>query len=338
MATHKYADMQRPQFGMSEHPGSDCAAVARGNGLSFRPDQPACPGRPGHRRQHGPAGSWVCARGAAGPVAALTRSPGRARRGRPVPGGQDASRWLLPGGQPGLPAAVLARMRGGRIEVAVAWRRARGLRRHQPPLGTPAKCPRCPDPGCSRPPAGARTVSQLMPATGSEQYAIPGPAPHDRPVPAAAAPAADGRRDAIPDRPAPPTPGLPGRGHGTGGRHLRFHRHDQVGPSSRHRRPAAWDRPRACRDLGDGPSRLGQSGAVSCLTAPLSVWVWACPALGSLGYEGPWDLTGCCGASPELSAGLAGVARWAASAPLRAAVSPHRPLSPPSRFFRITPF
>ncbi len=107
-SAHKYTDAQRPLFDMSEHPGSDCAAVARGNGLSFRPDQPACPGRPGHRRRHGPAGSWVCARGAAGPVAALTRSPGRARPGRPVPGGQDASRWLLPGGQPGLPAAVIA--------------------------------------------------------------------------------------------------------------------------------------------------------------------------------------------------------------------------------------
>ena len=40
-----------------------------------------------------------------------------------MPGGQGASRWLLPWRQPGLPAAVLARVRGGHIKVAVAgWR------------------------------------------------------------------------------------------------------------------------------------------------------------------------------------------------------------------------
>jgi len=62
-----------------------------------------------------------------------------ARRGRPVPGGQGASRWLPPGGQPGLSAAVLARTRGSHIKVAVAWRRTRGRgrlrRRHQPQPG-----------------------------------------------------------------------------------------------------------------------------------------------------------------------------------------------------------
>ena len=65
-------------------------------------------------------------------------------------------------------------------------------------------------------------------------------------------PATGGRRDAIPVARLP-TPGPPGRGRGTGGRHLRFHRHGQVGLSPRHRR-AARDRPRSC---GDGPSGLG---------------------------------------------------------------------------------
>ena len=55
-------------------------------------------------------------------------------------------------------------------------------------------------------------------------------------------PATDGRRDAIPVARLP-TPGPPGRGRGTGGRHLRFHRHGQVGLPPRHRR-AARDRPR----------------------------------------------------------------------------------------------
>ncbi len=66
----------------------------------------------------------------------------------PVPSGQGASRWLLPGGQRGLSAAVLARVRGGRIKVIVAWRRARRLgrlcRRLQPPPGDAGQVPRCP--------------------------------------------------------------------------------------------------------------------------------------------------------------------------------------------------
>ena len=68
---------------------------------------------------------------------------GPMRRGPPVPGGQDAWRWLLLGGRRGLYAAALARVRGGRVEVIVAWRRARRLgrpcRRRQPPPGTPAR-------------------------------------------------------------------------------------------------------------------------------------------------------------------------------------------------------
>lgn len=48
-------------------------------------------------------------------------------RGRAMPSGQGASRWLLPGGQRGLSAAVLAPGGGGRMKIA--WRRARGLGR-----------------------------------------------------------------------------------------------------------------------------------------------------------------------------------------------------------------
>jgi len=110
----------------------------------FRPGQPAC------RRQ-----SWalatVCAGGAAGPVAALARAPGRRAAWPHVPGGQGTSRWLLSGGQRGLSAAALARVRGGRIKVIVAWWRARRpgrlCRRHQPPPGDAGQVPRCPGPG-----------------------------------------------------------------------------------------------------------------------------------------------------------------------------------------------
>ena len=159
-----------------------------------------------------------------------------ARRGRPVCGGQGASRWLLPGGQPGLRAAVPARGARRRIEVAVAWRRAPGTRPaapgHQPPPGTRARCPRCPGPVSPSSAAGARTVSSRCPRPGSGRDAIPGPAPDDRPVPAAVAP---GRRRAEGRDPGRPAPHArpPGRGRGTGGRHLHFHRHGQVGPSPR---------------------------------------------------------------------------------------------------------
>jgi hypothetical protein len=166
---------------MSELPGSDCA----GGGPRERRVFPArsadfawATWAPATARS---SWSWACARGAAGPVAALTRSPGRAWRGRTVPGGQDASRWLLPGGQPG-----------------------------------------------------------------------PGPAPDNRPGPAAVAPGrrrAEGRDSRSPGS---PTPGPLGRGHGTGDRYLRFHRHGQVGPSPRHRWPAAR-RPAAPRSRSCAP-------------------------------------------------------------------------------------
>ena len=96
---------------------------------------------------------------------------GPARGVAPCPVARGASRWLVPGGRRGLSAAAAARARGGRIEVIVAWRRARRLgrlcRRDQPPPGTRARCLAA---GAWRRPAsaaGARTVSRLMPATGS---------------------------------------------------------------------------------------------------------------------------------------------------------------------------
>ena len=74
-----------------------------------------------------------------------------ARRRRPVPGGRGASRWLVPEGQRGLSPAALARVRDGRIKVAVAWRRARRLdrlrrRRRRPDawLPGPGAVPRAP--------------------------------------------------------------------------------------------------------------------------------------------------------------------------------------------------
>ena len=123
-------------------------AVTRGNDLSFRPGQPV----PAYRRQGwAPAtersshvrglGPWCCRAGG---------RPCRSRAGaaRPRAGGQGTSRWLLPGGQRGLSAAALARVRGGCIKVIIAWRRARRLgrlcRRHQPPPGDPGQMPRCP--------------------------------------------------------------------------------------------------------------------------------------------------------------------------------------------------
>src|SRR5271165_3550831 len=65
-------------------------------------------GSPGQRRRSGPATSGVCVRGAAGPGQSLPLT-GPARGVAPVPGGQGASYWLLPGGRRGPSAAALAR-------------------------------------------------------------------------------------------------------------------------------------------------------------------------------------------------------------------------------------
>ena len=316
---------------MSEHPGSDCAGGGARERPVFRARSVGLPWvawAPAMARSSWVLGlcPWCCraggcpcpltrsARGVAAPCP-VARAPhaGCCPAGGPGclppswPASAAASRSLSPGGVPGDYAGCAAGVSGRRgrrpDDLAARTRVARG--RHW----------------CAhRVPADARDRVRAD--------AIPGPAPDDRPVPPAVAPPPAGGRTRFPIARLPHARAT-GRRHGSGGRHLRFHRHDQVGPLSRHRRPAARDRPRASAILGDGPCGLGQSGAVSCPTAPLSVWVWACPALGSLGYEGARDPR----ASPEPSACLAGVARWAASVPLRAAISPHRHLSPLSRFF-----
>jgi hypothetical protein len=136
----------KPLIGMRREPAGP--AVTRANDQASRPGQPAYRRQSWHRRRSGPATSGVCARGAAGPAASPCRSPGRRAASPPVPGGQGTSRWLMPGGQRGLPAAAPARARGGRIKVIVAWQPARRLgrlcRRHQPPPGDAGQVPRCP--------------------------------------------------------------------------------------------------------------------------------------------------------------------------------------------------
>ena len=100
----------------------------------------------------------------------------------------------------------------------------------------------------------------------------------------------------------------------------------------RHRRLAARDRPKPGPDpAGMARPGLGPSGSVSCLTVPLLVRAY--PAPGSRGCRGARDLTGPPRAPPELSPWPSGVARWAVSSPLRAAVSPHRPSEPCPDFF-----
>jgi hypothetical protein len=141
-------------------------------------------------------------------------------------------------------------------------------------------------------------------------------------------PATGGRRDAIPVARLP-APGPPGRGRGTGGRHLRFHRHGQVGLPPRHRR-AARDRLRSC---GDGPSGLG----------PVRHRLMSGCAVTGAGLSGarfPWlpgarDLTGW----PRGIPGAAGMA-WPSGSlggqwPPRAAVSPHRSSEPGRDFFEL---
>ena len=104
----------------------------------------------------------------------------------PCPVARGASRWLLPGGA----ARAICRpprVRGGRIEVIVAWRRARRLgrlcHRHQPPPGDAGEMPRCPGLAPSRIRRWCARRVPVMPATGSGRDAIPGPAPDDRPGP-----------------------------------------------------------------------------------------------------------------------------------------------------------
>jgi hypothetical protein len=179
-------------------PGRPAApAVTRGNDLSFRNAQPACCGQswaPAAERSGHVRGlcRWCCRAGGS-----PCRSPGRCGVG-------PRARW------PGRLALAVAR----RAARAVCRRRgcAAAASRSSSPGGVPADLAGCAA-GISRRPgtqarclaarawrrpasaAGARTVSRLMPATGSGRDAIHGPAPDDRPA---------------------PPPGPPGRGHDTG--------------------------------------------------------------------------------------------------------------------------
>lgn len=201
-----------------------------------------------------------------------------------------------------------------RIEVAVAWRRARELgrlRRASAAAGDAGQMPSLPGPGVAlvrRWCAHRVRADARGPGPGGMRYRARHPTiarrrPRWRP-------ATGGRRDAIPVARLP-TPGPPGPGRGTGGRHLRFHRHGQVGLSPRHRR-AARDRPRSC---GDRPSGLGpvrhrlMSGcAVTGAGLSGARFLW---------LPGARDLTGwprgIPGASPGRPAWPGRVARWAAS-------------------------
>ena len=272
--------------------------------------------------------SWS---GVAGPMAALTGSLDRRAAWPP------RVRW------PGRLTLAVARRaawtacrRPGpgarrRIEVAVAWRRARELgrlrrgisrRRGRGPDALAARARCRPRPPLVRAPCPSR-----CPRPGSGRDAIPGPAPDDRPVPAAVAPGhwrAEGRD---PGRPAPraratrmwawygwPSPALsppwPGRA---------------VAPA-----PAGCAGPAAI--VWGWPVRAGASQASS--------HVWVCryrcgPARRPvpLVTRGP----GSDGLAPgHPRGGRHGLAEWLAGRPvwpLRAAVSPHRPSEPRPDFF-----
>ena len=142
-------------------------------------------GSPGRRRRSGPVRSGVCARGAAGPAAVRAAHRAGARRG-PVPGGRGASHWLLPGGQRGLSAAApgARRPHQGHRRLAACpetWPAVPPAISRRP--GTPARCLAARAWRRPASAAGARTVSRLMPATGSGRDTVPGPAPDDRPAP-----------------------------------------------------------------------------------------------------------------------------------------------------------
>jgi hypothetical protein len=143
-------------------------------------------GSPGHRRHSGPATSgglcpWCCRAGGS-----PCRSPGRRAAWPPVPGGpgrlalavaRRAARAACR--RPGCTAAGSRSSSPGGVPGDLAGC-APGVRRRP---GMPARC--LVARAWSRPAsaAGARTVSRLMPATGSGRDAIHGPAPDDRQAP-----------------------------------------------------------------------------------------------------------------------------------------------------------
>ena len=186
-ACHRVRECQARSTGMSEHPGGDCAGgdarerpvfPARSAGLPWAvlgTGGGAVQPRPGSvpvvlpgRRQSlpltGPARGVAPCPVAGAPRAGCCPAGSAGCLPPPWPGcAAAASRSSSPGGVPGDLAgcaAGISRRPGTRARclAARAWRR-------------PASA------------AGARTVSQSMPATGSGRDAVPGPAPDDRPAP-----------------------------------------------------------------------------------------------------------------------------------------------------------
>jgi len=245
-----------------------------------------------------PAGSWVCAGDAAGPVAAVAGTPGGRAAWPPRAWWPGCLMLVVPGRPSGLPAAALARVCGGRIQGRVVWRRGRGparLRgRHQPLPGTRAGVLAARAPVSSASAAGPRVVSRPVPAAGPGRDAIPGPAPDDCPVLAAVAPAAGGRRAAIAGRPAPRRSGRRELGMVRAAVGVLWPSWPVPGRRPGRRRPATRARPRPGRVLAGWPAGPGwESGTVLCLGVPVPVW--ACPASGSPGYGGARDLADCSG-------------------------------------------
>jgi hypothetical protein len=164
---------------------------------------------PGHRRRSGPATSGVCTSVLPGRRQSLPLTGRRAAWPRAA--GQGASRWLLSGGQrravcrrPGCAAAAQGHRRLAACpETWPTVPPASSVRRPE----TLARCLAARAWHRPASAAGARTVSQLMPATGSGRDAIPGPAPDDRPAPPPGPPGGA----MIPAQPSPaPSPPWPG--------------------------------------------------------------------------------------------------------------------------------
>ena len=149
------ARWRKPVAAARPHPqaGNRVAGCCPALRPAARGDQPPHPRRPRHQRRQVNSGSGPSLL-LPEPLAALTRRPGRHPAGPRRLGDQGTSRWLFPGGRPGrpvssdrlgerlrrlglqpgqarstalfqlateLPAAVLARLLGIHIKVAVAW-------------------------------------------------------------------------------------------------------------------------------------------------------------------------------------------------------------------------